>query len=108
MVVPDLSKVDLPHLQRDAVKYNEAGVFSPAANILWQEFLSDFQEKYGSIPEVTPAWYLDDLKRIRQSSGPPVKPAAKVSEQILSLHKSQTEQPKKVIICMVTVLFEHA
>lgn len=98
MVTPDLSKVDLPRLQHDAVKYNEAGVYSPSANMWWQEFLRDFQEKYGSTPSVTPAWYLDELKSIRQFSSPPCNPAPNIAEKILSMHTSQTQQQKKVII----------
>ena len=96
LVEPDLTKVDLPHLQRDIVKYTEAGVLPPEAEAWWQQFLDDFVESYGSSPETLPAWYLDDLGTIRQSCTPPVTPAPSIPEKIISLHQNQNNPPKKV------------
>ena len=39
LVDPDLTKVDLPHLQRDIVKYTAAGALPPEADDWWQSCL---------------------------------------------------------------------
>ncbi len=98
MVTPDLTKVDLPHLQRDAVKYNDAGVLSSEANVWWQHFIGNFESSYGSTPEDTPMWHLEELVRIRQKSEPPPQHITSVPDKILDMCRSQTSQQQKVDI----------
>ena len=92
-------KQDIDQLKRDIPKYNAAGVFTPEAKTLWENFLSEFNIHYGSLPDNEPDWILDELRpvhvRLNKSA-----PAPEISEKILKCSQS-TKQFHKVIVVNV-------
>ena len=78
LVKPDITKVDLPRLKQDSIKYSSAGVFPSPVNMWWQCFLDEFEVKYAHLPDNPPAWYLDHLKMIRATSQTIVNSASTV------------------------------
>ena len=96
LVTPDLCKIDLPHLMRDIIKYNAAGIFSPATYSWWEDFLQNFEDRYASIPNIIPPWYLSELLKIRHPSDLPlIDASAVIPDKILLLRKSEAEQQHK-------------
>ena len=100
MVHPDTSKVDLPHLPRDATKYNEAGMLTASAHLWWQEFIKDFDQMYGATPpeDQLPTWPLMELLQVCKSHlrHPPTSPPPEIPSIIEKMHKNQLEERPKV------------
>ena len=99
LVRPSLDKVDLPHLCSDIKKYKEAGVLSDA-DIEWRDqFLASFEE-YGSVPEPTPAWPVDEISifidRVAASEPAPVIP-----DIILKLHSTEKQPSREVCVVLI-------
>lgn len=79
---------------RDIPKYSSAGAFGEAALSKWQEFLDEFESKYGSTPDSdSMPWLLDSLPK---ATSPVPPPALNVPEKISELHRAEAEPPAQV------------
>lgn len=86
LVLPDLTKIDLPHLKRDITKYVVAGVFTAEAESWWKAFLDTFEDTFGTTPP-TPMWYLQKLKLLISNSGPSLAHQPNVPAVITDMHQ---------------------
>ena len=101
LVRPSLDKVDLPHLCSDIKKYKEGGVLSDADIEWWDQFLASFEEKYGSVPEPTPAWPVDEISTFIEDRPAASEPAPVIPDIILKLHSTEKQPSREVCVVLI-------